>query len=234
MTTATDAPEGRILGLDNIPLDLPLAGAGSRSLAAFLDYIVLAVVLFVFVVGGSFFAFFARPRGTWWIAFLILGLFLIEYGYFAGTEALTGGRTFGKRTLGLRVVTDSGGRPATGAYLIRNAVRTVDLLVGVPLMALDPKSRRLGDRLAGTLVVHERAEAELDVVLGRVPRSWGAREVAVLESFLLRASDLEPARAEALARELLAVIERDDPTFFDGVARDQDALMVLRTAVARP
>ena len=231
-------PDGRILGLDNIPLDLPLAGAGSRSLAAFLDYVVLGSILFIFVVGFGVFAVVSGPfvdrgyRGAWLIGIMILGIFAIEYGYFAATEALTGGRTAGKMVMKLRVVTDTGGRPGTAAFLIRNAVRTVDLVVGVPLMAIDPKSRRLGDRLAGTLVVHERMPDRQDVVLRRVPRSWGAREVAVLENLLRRASDLDPTRADELAQQLLAVIERDDPAFLEGVARDQGAVAILRAAMA--
>ena len=57
-------------------------------------------------------------------------------------------------------------------------MRTIDLVAGVPLMAIDPLSRRLGDRLGGTLVVHDRP-LEAGPVLGRVPPGWGARELAV-------------------------------------------------------
>ena len=53
--------------------------------------------------------------------------------------------------LRLRVVTAEGGRPGASALLMRNLVRALDLVFGIPLMAVDPLSRRLGDRLAGTL-----------------------------------------------------------------------------------
>ena len=38
-----------VLGLDNVPLDLPLAGVGSRVLAAFLDYLLQFVVQIVWL-----------------------------------------------------------------------------------------------------------------------------------------------------------------------------------------
>lgn len=220
-----------MLALDNVPLDLPIAGAASRSLAAFLDYLVVGAVSLIWFVGGLAFMAFQGRGGAWVIAALILGLFVIDYGYFAGVEVSTGGRTFGKWVLGLAVVTPTGGRPGTAALLVRNAVRSADILIGVPLMALDPLARRLGDRLAGTLVVHAARSPEAEVVLGRVPRGWGGREVAVVESFLRRAGGLEPERAERMARQLLALIERDDPDLLAGVPPGTGPIESLRLAV---
>jgi uncharacterized RDD family membrane protein YckC len=222
--------EETILAIDNVPLELPVAGIGSRILAGFLDYMLVALLMLGWVVLLVLSLDAGRKAGLrsgWWLAFLILGLFAIEYGYFSGLELLMGGRTFGKRALGLRVVTREGGRPGPAALLLRNAVRTGDLLVGVPLMALDPLARRLGDRLAGTLVVHTRPR-ERDLVLGRVPRGWTGREVAVAESFLRRAPDLEPQRARPMARRLLELIERGDPTFMTGITPDPDPVKTLR------
>lgn len=222
--------EETILALDNVPLELPVAGVGSRILAGFLDYALVTLLMLGWVVLLVFTLDAARKAGPgagWWLALLILGLFAIEYGYFSGLELLMGGRTIGKRALGLRVVTREGGRPGPAALLLRNAVRTGDLLVGVPLMAFDPLARRLGDRLAGTLVVHSRPR-EKEVVLGHVPRGWSGREVAVAESFLRRAGDLEPHRARPMARRLLELIERDDPTLMSGIAPDRDPVETLR------
>jgi hypothetical protein len=110
-------------------------------------------------------------------------------------------------------------------------VRLLDTLVGVWFMLLDPLSRRLGDRLAGTLVVHTRAQ-EREVVVGRIPAGWGAREVSVLESLLRRAEDMDPTRARSLARDLLSCIERDDPSLLAGTPDDIDPLARLRRAVS--
>jgi hypothetical protein len=161
---------------------------------------------------------------------MFVGMFVLEYGYFAGVEAATGGRSVGKAALGLRVVSRDGGRASIGALLLRNMVRLVDLLVGVWFMMLDPLARRLGDRLAGTLVVHARARAA-DVAVGRIPAGWGAREVSVVASLLRRAGDMEPALTARLAGDLLACIERDDPVLLAEVPAGLDPVDRLRRAV---
>jgi uncharacterized RDD family membrane protein YckC len=218
-----------ILGLDNIRLDLPVAGLGSRSLAAFLDYIGLGIVATAWVVGVIIVAEWVMPGST--AVLVITSLFLLEWGYFALQEILGGGRTLGKRLLGLRVVTAEGGAAAAGSLLIRNLVRDVDLFCGPLLMAVDPLSRRLGDRLAGTLVVHDR-ERQRAPVLGRVPPGWGARELAVVEAFLARAGTLgDPAVAREMAQRILARIRRDAPELLAGLDPGADPVAAVRQAL---
>ena len=217
-----------ILGLDNIRLDLPVASAGSRALALALDYLILAVVALIWillcVLGLS-----QWLTGGWALGVALVGLLLLEWGYFAGLEVAFGGRTAGKRALGLRVVTAEGASPGAGALVIRNLVRLVDLIVGLPLVVLDPLGRRLGDRLAGTLVVHDRRRGT-EVLLGRVPPGWGVGEVATLEAFLARAGEIERERAGALAGRLLGRLERDVPEWLAGVDR-ADPVAALRRAL---
>jgi len=214
-----------ILGLDNIRLDLPVAGLGSRSLSAFLDYVVLALIGLLWVVLCLFLP------SSWAPVLMLGGLFLLDWGYFAGSEIAMGGRTLGKKALGIRVVTAEGGTPAPGALLIRNLVRTLDLVVGVVMMAIDPLSRRLGDRLAGTLVIHDR-RPETGPVLGRVPPGWGARELAAVESFLARAHTLEDSglRRE-MAERILERIRRDAPEMLAGAGESADPVEAIRRAL---
>jgi len=219
-----------LFALDNIPLDLPIARAASRVLSGFLDYLVLIVLTLLWLLAVILLQGLLKWRMTWMFALFVFGYFLLEYGYFAAVEVATGGRSIGKSIMGLAVVTRRGGRPPATALLLRNAVRSVDLLVGIPLMLFDPLSRRLGDRLAGTLVVHVRRSDEW--VLHVVPRGWGARELAVIESFLRRASDLEPERSQRMAHRLLACIERDDPDLLLGSPADADPIARLRHAVS--
>lgn len=219
-----------VLGLDNVRLELPIAGAGSRVLAGFIDYAILGALMTAWVI--LFFAgmVWLRLQSGWFFAVLLLGLFLLDWGYFAGFEVALGGRTPGKAAVGLCVATRTGGKPGAPALLIRNLVRTVDLLVGVPMMALDPLARRLGDRLAGTLVVHRRKE-RVELVLERLPASWGAREGALLESFLGRVDGLEPERARHLAERIIAWIERDDPELSAIFAAEADPVERLKKAL---
>jgi uncharacterized RDD family membrane protein YckC len=230
-TAPLPEPDGHVLAMDNIPLALPVASVGSRALALALDYILVGTLGFLWMFAA--FALASRlPRwGFGWVmGLLVLGFFLLEFGYFAGVEAVTNGRTFGKRALGLRVVSRLGGRAPVGALLLRNMVRLVDMLVGVWLMMLDPQARRLGDRLAGTLVVHERVPAP-EVLVTRVPAGWGAREVAVVESLLRRAATMDRARGDRLAEDLVACILRDDAALVAGVPADLPPLERLRRAV---
>ena len=224
-----DPSAATVLGLDNIPLELPVAGAGSRALSAALDYLIVGILTILW--GAACLALGIAARFGWWAAGLfIVGFFVIEYGYFAGVEIAREGQTFGKWALGLRVVTRDGARPGTAALLLRNAVRSVDLIVGVPLMATDALARRLGDRLAGTLVIHTHAP-ERETVARRTPRGWDAHDAALLESFLRRARDMEAWRAQRLAEQLLDTIEADDPDFVQGIDRARGPVEALRQLV---
>jgi uncharacterized RDD family membrane protein YckC len=217
-----------ILGLDNIRLDLPVAGLGSRTLAALLDYLGMGALAALWILLSLLLG--ALTPG-WVPVFLLGGLFLIHWGYFAGLEIAMGGRTPGKRVLQLRVVTAEGGTPGAGALLIRNLVRSIDLVAGVPLMAIDPLSRRLGDRLGGTLVVHDRP-LETGPVLGRVPPGWGARELAVVESFLVRAGTLEDeALVRRMAERILDRIRREAPELLVGLDPGTDPVGMIRQAL---
>jgi uncharacterized RDD family membrane protein YckC len=221
----------RVLAIDNVPLDLPVASAGTRSLAASLDYLLVGLANTLLVVAAFSIGIAIGLRSFWWLGALLFALFLLDYGYFAGFEIATHGQTPGKRAVGLRVVSRHGSRPSRTAFLLRNAVRNLDIVIGVPLMVLDPMSRRLGDRLAGTIVVRTRPGTA--TVLRRVPKDWTARQIEVLESFLERAAELEPEKSLRLAESLVAAIERDDPAFLPPETRGQPAVSRLRAAVAR-
>ncbi|HEY8149345.1 MAG TPA: RDD family protein [Vicinamibacteria bacterium] len=221
--------EATVLGLDNIPLELPIAGAGSRALSAALDYLIVGILVLLW--GGGCLALGVMASLGWWaLAAFLVGFFVIEYGYFAGLEIAREGQTLGKWALGLRVVTRDGARPGTAALLLRNAVRSVDLIVGVPLMATDTLARRLGDRLAGTLVVHTHSPAR-ETVVRRTPRGWDAQDAALLEMFLRRARDMEGWRAERLAGQLLDTIQADDADLALRIDRALGPVEALRQLV---
>ena len=209
-----------VLSLDNVPVELPVARVGSRVLAALVDYVLLTLVTLAWAMGSLALAASLGLRPGWGVALLLAGAFLLDYLYFAAQEIAFDGRTVGKRLFGLRVVARDGAAAGAGAVLVRNLVRTVDVLVGVVLMGLDPLARRLGDRLAGTLVVHQRGGAA-EIVLTRLPPGWGAAEARLVESFLRRAPELEPAARETLARRLERWVDERAPGFLPaGPAED--------------
>jgi len=224
--------EESVLAMDGIPLELPVAGVGSRILAVALDYLAL-LVLWAIVVSVTVLitAGLLDLGGGWVAAAVLVTIFLAHWGYFAGAEILTRGRTLGKAAVRLRVVGREGGTPPTSAFLVRNILREVDLFVGLPLVASDALGRRLGDRAAGTLVVHDRPP-EIEIALGRTPRGWGGREVALAESYLRRVPDLDADRSRELGWRLFALIQRDEPAFADDAAGISDPALAVSRALA--
>jgi uncharacterized RDD family membrane protein YckC len=68
------------------------------------------------------------------------------------------GRTLGKRLVAIRVVRADGGPLTLRTLAMRNLLRLVDWLplfygVGIVVLVASEENQRLGDRLAGTLVV---------------------------------------------------------------------------------
>jgi uncharacterized RDD family membrane protein YckC len=202
-----------VLGLDNVPLEMPVASLGTRALAASIDYVLFGILLAGFFIAAIWVVSFAGLNDAWVFAGFILLFFVVEYGYFIGLEIAMQGQTPGKRVVGVRVVSRHAGRVDATSVVLRNLVRSVDMFVGVPFMAVDPLARRLGDRLAGTLVVHARRNAPDELLLQRVPRGFGPAETSVLEEYLRRAAQLQPDRARHLAEQLVSRIDSVDPDY---------------------
>jgi uncharacterized RDD family membrane protein YckC len=94
----------------------------------------------------------------------LVWLWLSLFGWLVVTvlwPVLRGGRTPAMRWLGLRVVTSSGEPPRPSAHVLRCALTVVDGfafgLVGLVIMTSSRRQQRLGDIVAGTLVVRDRA-----------------------------------------------------------------------------
>jgi uncharacterized RDD family membrane protein YckC len=196
---------------EQIALELPLAGIGSRFLAIAIDTLIqialylLTGLIFLLLLpeGFSIFTFLPKTLGP---AIAIFIGFAIYWGYFALFESIWKGQTPGKRVAGIRVIKESG-RPINAFEAIgRNLMRAVDVMpgiygVGLICMMLNQQSRRLGDFVAGTVVVHEKttdqvrptwntaaASASASGRIGQVT----AEELVLIETYLSRRFDLEP------------------------------------------
>ena len=101
------------------------------------------------------------PSTAWAVAVMIIMQFVVLWGYYLLFEGLRDGQTPGKRMLGLRAVRDGGYSVGFSASAIRNLLRFVDLqplftyLVGITSVAVSKSGKRLGDLVAGTIVVRE-------------------------------------------------------------------------------
>ena len=190
-----------------VPLDLQPAGLGSRFVALLIDWSVQAVLAFgllLLAIGLS-----VGDIGGLGIALFFLLTFGVLFGYPIAMETLWRGRTLGKAAMGLRVVTTEGGPVRFRHAAIRAALGLVDFFgtsgsAAVISVLATRNNQRLGDLVAGTLVLRERTglpppqAAEFTVPAGL---EWYAASLDVsrmtpddyraLRAFLLRAPTLE-------------------------------------------
>ncbi len=217
---------------EHVEVHFELAGLGSRMGAMALDttVIFLGLLLSMFAIatlgpGDSATGPSAAQSWVWAIWILLTGFAYL--GYFVLFEALAGGRTPGKRAVGIRVVLDTG-RPITfSASVIRNLLRLVDvffpfapMLPGLLFIFLSKSNRRLGDMAAGTIVVRDRPTS-WGLALGAPPPAAPALELGppeldeeefrLLDRFLARMSELTPAAQTRLTVELARRFESKVP-----------------------
>ena len=223
-----------------------IAGPGRRMLAWLIDIILGALIVFLAVfLFGAVAATGAEGLGT---GLTLIALFAFNWFYFTIWELTTGGRSAGKIALKLRVVRTNG-LPTTWVQSVaRNFLRTADLmfappyllLLGPAIMAMNHRFRRLGDMLAGTIVVveepaqvnRETAVPADPAIVAELPAGLplDRDDLEALELFVNR-EHVSEARREELAEivaqhyaELLHVDPPRRPVAFLGSlwARSQD------------
>ncbi len=229
-----DAPEEReredqsalrIETPENVDFHFDLAGIGSRAIAFLIDaaiiFLVCVVILMIAVSAQLPVWFISEGTSIWITVFFGTLLFLVIWGYFPFFEMIWNGQTPGKRALHLRVLSDGGYPVSFFQTLVRNLLRIVDVYlcpaIGIIAMFWSRRSKRLGDIVAGTIVVREKKlsirELEALGYSKRVVRSTeGAKvrlepaEFEALEGFLRRREAFEAEIRKSLARRLAAGI----------------------------
>lgn len=214
---------------ESVELEFTLAGIGNRAYALLIDYLVWGLILIGFLITWLIFstqladaiASFAGSNSglyLWLQAIQILVSFFIYVGYFVFFEALWHGQTPGKRYVKIRVICDDGRPIRLQQSTLRALLRPVDdfLFLGVFLIALTKREKRLGDLLAGTLVIQEeqpiasttfsvseeaqalanqlQIEADLSHLL--------PEDFAVIRDYLQRSGGMTPQAKADLSRQL--------------------------------
>jgi uncharacterized RDD family membrane protein YckC len=205
-----------------VVLELRLARPATRALALGIDLTIEALIFLalLFPIGAVIGDRLSESLIT---ALILIGLVGTFVGYNTVLETLTRGKTVGKYALGLRVVRDDGGPVRfRHAFVRAMAGFVVDFfgtsgVVGFTTAMLSKRGKRVGDMLAGTVVVRERAPAAADPLPAIPPPlvSWAALaelsrvpdDLALsARSFLSRYADLEPSAREALGGRLAATM----------------------------
>lgn len=185
---------------EGVPLHLPAAGPIPRALAWGIDFAIRVAGLLLMSIPLAFLGDFGQ-------GIYACVMFLTMWAYTIVQEAIWG-RTLGKRVLNLRVVAHDGAPIGWMASITRNLLRTVDMLpfgyaLGLLSSLFDPHGRRLGDLVAGTVVVHDAAPPfastlAIDTVLAP-PQPLQPAEQAAVVAFAERAPRLSSARQQELA-----------------------------------
>ena len=185
---------------EGVALALTPAGALPRALAWLVD---LALRLLMMTVLGLVLI----PLGKLGLGIGLIMMFCLTWGYTIVCEGRWG-TTPGKRLLGLKVVAADGAPLGWNAAIVRNLLRTVDMLpfgymIGLLSSLFDRHGRRLGDLVAGSQVVHQprlhHRQRLPDVPGQALSQPLQAPEQALLLAFAERAPGLPAARRNELA-----------------------------------
>jgi uncharacterized RDD family membrane protein YckC len=214
----TDPGRG-VVTPEAVVLAFETAGVGSRVLASLIDVAVQLAMFLALVIASVVLA--STPLG---LAGVLISLFVIMFGYPVASETLLRGRTLGKMALGLRVVTVEGAPVRVRESVIRAALGLIDLwgtsgAVAIITVLATARNQRLGDLVAGTLVLRERTGARTpSAVTFGVPYGWEGYAASLdvsgltdadyqaVRSFLLRAPSLDGWTRTRLAGEIATAL----------------------------
>ena len=221
---------------EGVRLTLASAGVGSRTVAAALDAAIQFAALIVLLL-------LTRLAGTTddaaLAAIVVIEIVVVLAGYPIVMEWLTRGRTVGKLVFGLRVVRDDGGPIGFRQALVRGLAGLVlekpgllaplSTAAGVLTITVSAREKRLGDMLAGTLVLNERSMTAPAPTPAWVPpplQQWvlaldlsrlDDRLALSLRQFVGRAYAMTPAAQQSLGddlrRRLLNVVSPPPPPY---------------------
>ncbi len=145
---------------ESVELDFTLAGIGNRTFALVIDYLLWMIALFLLLL-LSVLLIYAVPAidglKKWVVAVQLLLFFVVYVGYFVFFETVWRGQTPGKRYAKIRVIRDDGRNAGLQQAIMRSLLRIIDdiLFIGLGLIMFTKQEKRLGDWVAGTVVVQE-------------------------------------------------------------------------------
>ena len=214
---------------ESVELEFTLAGIGNRAYALLIDYLVWGLILIGFLITWLIFSTqLANAIGIlvggseqvwlWLWAIQLLISFFIYVGYFVFFEAVWQGQTPGKRYVKIRVIRDDGRPIGLQQSTLRALLRPIDdtFFLGLFLIVLSRQEKRLGDLVAGTVVIQEvqpvasatfpvseeakdlaiQLQAEADI-FGLLPEDF-----AVIREYLQRSPAMTSKAKAELSRQL--------------------------------
>jgi uncharacterized RDD family membrane protein YckC len=221
---------------EQVELEFAVAGIGSRFVAVLIDHLIMGGVFLVVgllwgVLVGSV-ANRVNLLGKWVLAVFIALNFVLYWGYFTLFEAFWRGQTPGKHVMKLRVIKDSGRQITLFEAMSRNLLRIIDYLpafylAGVIAMLSTKRHQRLGDLVAGTIVVHERSD-EQPLLIERGTSIMPAQSLPAFDPVSSAA-----VQAGTLPADAVAKLRADDLLLIESFfARALDLSLATRAEIA--
>ncbi|WP_456273167.1 RDD family protein [Bacillus sp. AK031] len=235
-----------------VSLQFQTAGLGSRAAAFMIDQLLLTVINIVIIILVIMsmnlqtydpFLMETQAFSSGTLALAVVAIFVLNWGYFFVYEFFSGGRTLGKKLIGIRVIQQNGQSITLLSSFIRNLVRIIDMLpayyfVGMLMVFFHSKHKRLGDITAGTIVVHERGKKkpgkktaiEKEIASRGLSKEsinfdegalkpLGEKEWKLLKTYSQRFNGLEEDQRNILTRQIAEIIlpkagiDQDGKTF---------------------
>lgn len=248
---------------EGVPIAFTIASAGTRLGAQLLD-LMLTIIVIVAVVIFLIYTRVLDPNAA--LTLVAILVFLTRVPYYVLTELVWNGRTVGKRMTGIRVISADGRRLRPSQVVARNMMKEAEFLAplqgvfaaafasGATIVAMllwvivvavfflaNKRRQRLGDVIAGTLVVQQpKARLLPDLSLASaellpaqaggfsfLPAQldiYGRHELEVLENVLRNGAQNKETQQSVrqVARAIIGKIDYTDPV------RDGDEMEFLR------
>jgi uncharacterized RDD family membrane protein YckC len=176
----------------NLEVEIPVASFPKRLLAWIIDG--AACIIYLIIVNVV-----SAVSGAGWLIYIFVLPYLL---YYLLSEILMNGSSLGKLAMGLRVIAEDGGTPTINQYLIRWLFRLIDspfgfmamvtsqvlpwwtfplIFTGIAVTLFTPKSQRVGDILAGTILIDYRTNPNInDTIFTEVESTYKPRYPEVM------------------------------------------------------
>lgn len=154
----------------NVTVEYEIAGVGRRIAASLIDL----VIIIGYVIAVSMSYSLAKDGIGGYGSYLFYIVFFPVAFYDLLCETLMDGQSFGKKSLGIKVVKLDGTQPTFVSYFLRWILRIIDVVVCYGVVAaitvlVNSKGQRLGDLAANTTVIKVKSDASLsDTILTEV------------------------------------------------------------------
>ena len=165
---------------ESVELEFTLAGISNRAFALAIDYLILGFTLLMTLIIAVFstamikYIFYSQVGEAqflqWLWAIVTLVEFTIYVGYFVFFETIWQGQTPGKKIVKIRVIRDDGRAERLSQAVLRALLRPIDdiLFIGILLIACAKKEKRIGDLVAGTVVIKvEQATKSANLLISK-------------------------------------------------------------------